>query len=183
MLSADKFIAGMTLLKKNYIGWQFDTKDEMQVKLWYSAFKNLTDERFNELIKDYIASNDKPPMCIKNLTDIYVDRQIKFAKVPPEKALDTIRNIVSDCGGWDYGGKADIYRKLAHYPRSLVETVKEFESTLKNMAAKDTYAEDRFRRAYEERLRKSAVAEVNKFLGIQTTESKALGTAALPYEV
>lgn len=182
MLSKKTFIAEMTLLKKNYIGWQFDLNDQVQIGLWYSAFANLTDERFADLIDDYMASNDKPPMCIKNLTDIYVDRQIKFAKVPPEKALDTIRSVVSDCGGWEYG-KADIYAKLARYPRSLVETVKEFESTLKNMSAKDTYAEDRFRRAYEERLRKSAVAEVNKFLGIQTTESKALGTAALPYEM
>ena len=64
MLSAEKFIAGMTLLKKNYIGWQFDTKDEIQVKLWYSAFKNLTDERFNELIKDYIASGGHPEAVV-----------------------------------------------------------------------------------------------------------------------
>ena len=36
----------MELLKKCYIGWQFDTKDEVQVKVWYSSFKNLTDEQF-----------------------------------------------------------------------------------------------------------------------------------------
>lgn len=182
MLSAEKFIAGMTLLKKNYIGWQFDTKDEIQVKLWYSAFKNLTDERFNELIKDYIANNEYPPKCIKNLTDIYVDRQIQFAKIPPEKALDHVRNVISDCGGWEYGGKAEIYKSLAKYP-ALYETVKEFEDTIKNMPAKDTYAADRFRKAYEQRLRTSAAKKVNEFLGITTSNTQALGSAALPYEV
>ena len=27
--------------KKCYLGWQFDTKDEIQVKVWYATFKNL----------------------------------------------------------------------------------------------------------------------------------------------
>ena len=185
MLSAEKFIAGMTFLKKNYIGWQFDTKDEMQVKLWYSAFKNLTDERFNELIKDYIATNDKPPMCIRDLTDILVDKIYSTAKIPPEKAFEIVRDIVSDCGGWDYGGKADIYKKLKSYPSSLVETVKEFEDTLRTMSFNDTYTIDRFRKAYAIRLRASAIREVDKRLGIAIAEPKlpsALGTSALPYE-
>ena len=48
MLSAEKFIAGMESLKAGYIGWQFDTSNEMQVKLWYSVFKNLTDEQYSK---------------------------------------------------------------------------------------------------------------------------------------
>lgn len=182
MLSKKTFIAEMTLLKKNYIGWQFDLNDQVQIGLWYSAFANLTDERFADLIDDYMASNDKPPMCIKNLTDIYVDRQIKFTKIPPEKALDHVRNVISDCGGWEYGGKAEIYKRLAKYP-ALYETVKEFEDTIKNMSAKDTYAADRFRKAYEQRLRTSAAKKVNEFLGITTSNTQALGSAALPYEL
>ena len=181
MLALEKFIAGMTFLKKNYIGWQFDTKDEMQVKLWYSAFKNLTDERFSELIKDYIASNDKPPMCIKNLTDIYVERQVKYAKIPPEKALSKVREIINDCGGWQFEGRAEIYAKLKRYPE-LYDTVKEFEDSLRNMAAGDTYVETRFRKAYEENLFRHANNQVNKYLGISVSEDKSLGTAALPYE-
>lgn len=181
MLSAEKFIAGMTLLKKNYIGWQFDTKDEIQVKLWYSAFKNLTDERFNELIKDYIANNEYPPKCIKNLTDIYVERQVKYAQIPPEKALNTVREIISDCGGWQFEGRKEIYAKLRRYPE-LYQTVKEFEDTLRNMASGDTYTADRFRKAYENNLYEGAKKQVNEFLGITTSNTQALGSAALPYE-
>lgn len=180
MLSAEKFIAGMTLLQKNYIGWQFDTKDEMQVKLWYSAFKNLTDEQFNQLVKAYIASNEHPPKCIKNLTDIYVERQIKLANIPPEKALPKVRAIVADCGGWEYG-KTDIYLKLKRYP-TLEKTVREFEATLRTMPANDQYTADRFRKAYEENLKTSAENKVNQFLGIKAEPTQALGTAALPYE-
>ena len=180
MLELKSFLAGMTLLTKNYIGWQFDTKDEIQVKLWYSAFKNLTDERFNELIKDYIANNEYPPKCIKNLTDIYVDRQIQYAVVPPEKALALVREIVSDCGGWDFGTR-DIYAKLRKYP-TLYDTVKEFEDTLRIMPKNDIYIPERFRKAYEQRLRTSAAKKVNEFLGITTSNTQALGSAALPYE-
>lgn len=181
MLSKKAFIAGMTLLKKNYIGWQFDLNDEVQVSLWYSAFVNLTDERFTELVNDYMSTSSKPPMCIKDLTDIYVERQVKYAQIPPEKALDHVRNVISDCGGWEYGGKAEIYKSLAKYP-ALYETVKEFEDTIKNMPAKDTYTADRFRKAYEQRLRTSASKKVNEFLGITTSNTQALGSAALPYE-
>ena len=70
---------------------------------------------------------------------------------------------------------------MAKYP-ALYETVKEFEDTIKNMPAKDTYTADRFRRAYEQRLRTSASKKVNEFLGISVSDSKALGSAALPYE-
>lgn len=182
MLSKKAFIAGMTLLKKNYIGWQFDLNDEVQVSLWYSAFVNLTDERFTELVNDYMSTSSKPPMCIKDLTDIYVERQVKYAQIPPEKALSFVREVISDCGGWEYGGKAEIYKNLAKYP-ALYETVKEFEDTIKNMSAKDNYAADRFRKAYEQRLRTSAAKKVNEFLGITTSNTQALGSAALPYEV
>ena len=172
----------MTLLKKNYVGWQFDTKDEIQVKLWYSAFKNLTDEQFESLVKDYIANNEYPPKCIKNLTDIYVDRQIQYAVVPPEKALALVREIVTDCGGWEYG-KRDIYAKLRRYP-TLYDTVKEFESELRNLRVDDTYTADRFRKAYEVKLRTGAIRQVDTALGLNIPDnSKLLGSGFLPSEI
>ena len=185
MLSKEKFIAGMTALKKVYVDWKFDLNDDMQIGLWYSAFKNLTDEQFSNTIREYYSHNKKPPMCIRDLTDILVDKIYSTAKIPPEKAFEIVRDIVSDCGGWDYGGKADIYKKLKSYPSSLVETVKEFEDTLRTMSFNDTYTIDRFRKAYAIRLRASAIREVDKRLGIAIAEPKlpsALGTSALPYE-
>ncbi len=182
MLTVQAFITGMEMLKKCYIGWQFDIKDEMQVKLWYSAFKNTTDEQFNSIVREYIARNDYPPKCIKNLTDILVEKALGQAKIPPERALHFVKDIISDCGGWEYGGKADIYKRLEKYP-ALHKTVKEFEDTIKTMHSGDTFAADRFRRAYEQNLRDSATARVDNLLGLSIPEnSQILGQAALPYE-
>ena len=182
MLSVQSFMTGIEMLKKCYIGWQFDTKDEMQVKLWYSAFKNTTDDQFISIIKEYIAQHDNPPKCIKNLTDILIDKIIKQAKIPPEKALHFVRDIISNCGGWEYGGKKDIYEKLRPYP-ALYKTVLEFEDTIKMMSAGDTYTADRFRKAYEQKLKDSAATRVDSLLGLNIPDnSNVLGAAALPYE-
>ena len=182
MLSVQIFITGIEMLKKCYIGWQFDTKDEMQVKLWYSAFKNTTDDQFISIIKEYIAQHDNPPKCIKNLTDILIDKIIKQAKIPPEKALHFVRDIISDCGGWEYG-KKDIYKALQKYPASLTETVKEFEDSIRMMPANDPFTAERFRKAYAVRLRASAIREVDKRLGVAPAaiSSPVLG-GCLPYE-
>lgn len=170
------------MLKKCYIGWQFDTKDEMQVKLWYSSFKNTTDEQFISIIKEYIARNEFPPKCIKNLTDILVDKALEQAKIPPERALHFVKDIISDCGGWEYGGKKEIYKKLEAYP-ALCKTVREFEDTIKNMHSNDSYAADRFRKAYEQNLRDSATTRIDTLLGLNIPKKdNVLGQAALPYE-
>lgn len=182
MLSAQSFMTGMEMLKKCYIGWQFDTKDEMQVNLWYSPFKNTTDDQFISIVKDYIARNEYPPKCIKNLTDILVDKALGMAKIPPEKALHFVKDIISDCGGWEYGGRADIYKRLEKYP-ALRKTVREFEDTIKIMQSNDTYTADRFRKAYEQNLRDAATTRVDMLLGIKVPDnSQVLGQAALPYE-
>lgn len=192
MLSLQSFISGMELLKKCFIGWQFDTKDEMQVKVWYAAFKNLTDEQYKSLIKDYYVHNQQPPKSVRDLTNVLVDKIYLTAKIPPEKGLGIVRDIISECGGWEYGGKTEIYKKLQNYPVSLMETVKEFEDSLKSMPANDPYVSERFRKAYAVRLRASAIREVDKRLGLSindnnptlgsaATQSKLLG-GALPYE-
>lgn len=183
MLSREIFVSGMATLTKCYIGWKFDFNDDMQVGLWYSAFANLTEDQFISVIQEYMDKNNYPPTCIKSLTDIFVARQIRLAKIPPEKALHYVREVISDCGGWEYGGKAEIFKRLAKYP-ALLETVKEFEDTLKTMQANDTYAADRFRRAYEENLREYATTYTNEKLGLALPpgDKQALGSGTLPYE-
>lgn len=182
MLELVTFITGMEMLKKCYIGWQFDTKDKIQVELWYSAFKNTSDEQFSSILKEYMAHNEYPPKCIKNLTDILVDKAVCQAKISPERALHFVREVISECGGWEYGGKSDIYKRLEKYP-ALHKTVKEFEATIRTMQANDSYTADRFRKAYEENLRESATTRVDALLGLKVADNSQLfGQAALPYE-
>ena len=182
MLELKTFVAGMVTLQKVFVDWKFDVKDETQVKIWYSSFRNLTDEQFKWLIKEYYSNNDQPPKCIKNLTDILVNRNIANAKIKPEKALETVREIISVHGGWEYEGRAEIYADLKKYP-PLYQTVKDFEDTIRNMSANDTYTADRFRRAYEENLRTYATDYTNKQLGLALPEGNKPQLAnALPYE-
>lgn len=181
MLSKENFVAGMTILKKCYIGWEFNLNDDTQIILWYSAFKNLTDEQFRNMIKEYHAHNRKPPASIRDLTEILVDKFYSTAIIAPEMALDVVRGIVSKNGGWDYG-RTGIYKDLAKCPKSLVETVKEFEGTLSTMSANDTYAADRFRKAYEIKLRASAIREVDKRLGLSLPEPTRPPLGFLPFE-
>ena len=115
MLSKEKFIAGMTLLKKSYLDWSFDLNDDVQITIWYSAFKNLTDEQFSSVIKEYYAHNRKPPTSIRDLTEILVNKFYSTAKIPPEKALDVVREIVRiahrhDQNYWPTPG-VDLYAK------------------------------------------------------------------------
>ena len=183
MLSPKTFITGMETLKKGYIGFDFDTKDEMQVKVWYSVFKGLSDEQFKNIIVEYYAHNKYPPKCARDLTEVIVDKITADAKIKPSNALNTVREIVSNCGGWDYGGKAEIYQALKKHP-ALYETVHEFESDLRRMNIDDTYTADRFRKAYEVKLRTQAIKQVDTALGLNIPDnSNLLGSGFLPSEI
>ena len=183
MLSQEKFISGMEILKAAYIDFKFDTSNEMQVKVWYSVFKNLSDEAFINMIKDYYPINQHPPKCPRDLTSIIVDRIVADEKIKPEAALNTVREIVSNCGGWDYGGRAEIYQALKKHP-ALYDTVHEFEAELRRMNIDDTYTADRFRKAYEVKLRAGAIRKVDTALGLKVTDnSNLLGAGFLPSEI
>ena len=181
MLSQEKFISGMEILKAAYFDFKFDTNNEMQVKVWYSVFKNLSDEAFINMIKEYYPINQHPPKCPRDLTSVIVDKVMLNAKVKPEAALNTVREIVSNCGGWAYEGRAEIYEALKKHP-ALYETVHEFEGELRNMSIDDTYTADRFRRAYEIKLRAGAIRQVDKVLGLNMPDEKKLLPGFLDYE-
>lgn len=183
MLSLKTFITGMETLKKGYIGFDFDTKDEMQVKVWYSVFKGLTDEQFKNIVVEYYAHNKYPPKCARDLTEIIVDNVVERAEIKPNNALDTVREIVSNRGGWEYGGRSEIYQDLKKYP-ALSETVHEFEAELRRMNVGDTYTADRFRKAYEIKLRTKVINQVDAALGLKIPDnSNLLGSGFLPSEI
>lgn len=182
MLSLKTFISGMTTLKKGYIGFDFDLNDGIQVKVWYSVFKGLTDEQFQNIIIEYYAHNKYPPKCARDLTEVLVDKVVADAEIKPENALDTVREIVSNRGGWDYEGRDEIYQDLKKYP-ALSETVHEFEAELRRMNANDTYTADRFRKAYEVKLRAGAIRQVDTALGLNIPNTTSLlGAGFLPSE-
>ena len=181
MLKKETFIQGITALKKGYIGWEFDLSDKLQVGFWYSALKGLSDEQFKNMIAEYYAHNNQPPKCARDLTVVLVDKVVANEKVKPEQALDYVRNIISNRGGWQFEGRDEIYSDLKKTP-ALYDTVKEFEGELRNMRSDDTYTADRFRKAYEIKLRAGAIRQVDTALGLKIPEDKKLLPGFLPYE-
>lgn len=183
MLSKETFIAGITALTKGYIGWEFNLNDDMQIGFWYTALKGLSDEQFKNMIAEYYAHNKYPPKCARDLTEVIVDRLVSDAKIKPDNALNTVREIVSNRGGWDYEGRDEIYQDLKKYP-ALSETVHEFEAELRRMNVGDTFTADRFRKAYEFKLRVQAIRQVDKALGLNLPENSMLLEAGfLPSEI
>ena len=143
----------------------------------------LTDEQFQNIIIEYYAHNKYPPKCARDLTEVLVDKAVEGAAIKPENALNTVREIISNRGGWEYEGRAEIYQDLKRYP-ALSETVHEFEAELRRMSANDTYTADRFRKAYEVRLRAGAIRQVDTALGLNIPDnSNLLGSGFLPSEI
>ena len=135
------------------------------------------------MIAEYYAHNKYPPQSARALTEVLVDKVVGTAKIKPENALDYVRDIVSDCGGWQYEGREEIYSDLKRYP-ALCETVHEFEADLRRMSSDDTYTADRFRKAYEVKLRAGAIRQVDTVLGLNIPDnSKLLGQGFLPSEI
>ena len=183
MLSKEVFLSGMKALKKGYIGWEFDLTDKDQITFWYSAFKGLTDEQFKGMITEYYAHNRFPPKCARDLTTVLVDKLVLNASVKPDSALDYVRDIVSNRGGWEYEGRSEIYADLKKHP-ALCETVHEFESELRRMSVDDTYTADRFRKSYEFKLRTRAIRQVDTALGLNIPDNaNLLGAGFLPSEI
>ena len=76
-----------------------------------------------------------------------------------------------------------IYQDLKKYP-ALSETVHEFESELRRMNVGDTYTADRFRKAYEIKLRAGAIKQVDTVLGLTLPDNSALlQSGFLPSEI
>lgn len=181
MLPQEKFIAGMKTLKAAFIGWQFDITDELQVGVWYSVVKGLDEKTFSDIVRSIIGHNVNPPKSPREFIAILVDGEVAKAPIKPENALNTVREIVSNCGGWAYDGRTEIYEELKKHP-ALCETVHEFEGELRNMNADDTYTADRFRRTYEIKLRAGAIRQVDKSLGLNMPDEKKLLPGFLDYE-
>ena len=61
MLDVKKFIMGLNLIKNTYLNWNFDIKNQMQVEIWYSKFKDMSDDDFKALIEEFTNKNVFPP--------------------------------------------------------------------------------------------------------------------------
>ena len=72
-MTKEEFAKGISYLKKLYLKWDFDLSDMVLLEIWYGKFKDLTNESFIEVIKEYSSSNQFPPSSPFDLLNIIED--------------------------------------------------------------------------------------------------------------
>lgn len=183
MLSKETFIKGITVLQKIFLNWTFNSKDALMVSLWYKALNGIDDNDFLRVIETYCKTRVKAPNSPNELLMILAEEEEK--KWPnPEQAFDKVRNLIRTYG-WMYGSK-DIYHGIQNNP-ALVETVKEFETDLRELTVTDQFTPKRFKEAYAVKLKAMCMKKRDEKLRIgagqkvAAIESGSMGRA-LPYE-
>jgi len=182
MLNKETFTKGITVLQKIYLNWTFNSKDPLQMQIWYESFEGLNDDDFMRIIKTFCRTRIKAPGCPNDVLMILAEEEEQ--KWPePDKAFNQVRELIRDFG-WQYG-REDIYAAISDNP-ALTKTVKDMESDLRELTTDDTYTPERFRRAYAINLKAMCLRNRDDKLRLATKqheviESKVIGKS-LTYE-
>lgn len=149
MLSKETYMRGITITQKIFLNWSFNSKDALQVQVWYEALKGIDDEDFMKVIETYCKTRIHAPTCPNDLLMILAEEEER--KFPdPNQAFSKVRQLIRD-NGWQYG-RNDIYEAIKDNP-ALYETVKDMEADLRDLTTDDTYTPERFRKAYAIKLK------------------------------
>lgn len=183
MLNKETFTKGITVLQKMFLNWTFNSKDPLQMQLWYEALQGIDDDQFLKVIKTYCTTRVHAPNNPNELLMILAEDEEK--KWPnPNQAFEQVRDLIRTWG-WIYG-EEDIYEAIKDNP-ALTKTVKEMESDLRQLTTEDTFTPERFRKTYAINLKAMCMRKRDEQLRLTVaTANQAItdGTMgrALPYE-
>ena len=183
MLSKKTFLEGVTILQKMFLNWTFNSKDPLQMQLWYEAFKGVEDKKFMDVIATYCKTRIHPPMNPNEILMV-LSEEIEKNYLDPDRAFQKVRELIRDYG-WMYGSK-DIYSAISDNP-ALTKTVKDMESELRSLTSDDTFTPERFRKAYAVNLKAMCIRKRDEQLSLTANqihtpiESTSTG-GFLPYE-
>lgn len=177
MLKQETFINGITVLQKFFLKWEFNSKDELQMRIWYNALSAIEDDEFMGLIETYCTSRIHAPSSPNDLLTIMAEEEEK--KWPdPFKAFAQVRQLIRD-NGWEYG-RSDIYEAIRPNV-ALYKTVKDMEPELRELTTDDKFLPERFRKEYEKQLKIMCIRKRDQKLSNPQLPSN--DTAGfLPYE-
>jgi len=167
MISAGLFTKGITHLKNIYANWNFDLKNKDMLSAWYDMFKNLDEETYRFIIKEYINTCEyapQSPLSLLKLLDNYYTQK----ELPPNEIWNKVLGLVRSYG-FKYG-RTNIYKELQAYP-VLTQTVKQYESELSNLMVGDTHTRKNFENAYSDNLKAYAKQQKEKTLEIGTSKN------------
>lgn len=149
MLNKETFTKGITIIQKIFLNWSFNSKDMLQMQLWYKALETLEDDEFMKLIETYCKTRIHAPNSPNDFLLILAEEEEK--KYPnPHEAFTKVRELINDYG-WSYG-RSDIYKAIENNP-ALTETVREMEPDLRELTINDTFTPKVFRDLYAVKLK------------------------------
>ena len=91
----------MKMIKYTYLNWSFNTSDEMQMRIWYGFFSNLSEEEFCRMVETYRTTNIHAPNSPNDLLMVLVEEDEKKFE-DPHRAFAKVRQLIRD-NGWQYG--------------------------------------------------------------------------------
>ena len=161
-MTEKSFINGMNYLKSAYINWAFDMNSQMQIRVWYDAIKQLNDEEFIGIVKEFIGKNKFPPQSPVELLDVKVSNNYelsvdeawnKAVRAMNEYSFDRSQYVDYDREGNRicYTHAQRLYASLCKYP-VLSKTVKDYETLLDQWDGSD-YLASEFKKSYERNLK------------------------------
>ena len=164
-----------------FLNWTFNSKDPLQMQLWYQVFEGLSDEEFMDLVKTYSTTRIHAPQSPNEMLMILAEAEEKKYE-EPNKAFEHVRNLIRDFG-WLWG-EEDIYAGISDNP-ALTKTVREFESELRELRTDDKYLPEQFRRAYAINLKTMCMKKRDEKLRLGAQQPTAIESElgkGLPYE-
>lgn len=177
MLNQQIFMNEMKMIKYTYLNWSFNTSDEMQMRIWYGFFSNLSEEEFCRMVETYRTTNIHAPNSPNDLLMVLVEEDEKKFE-DPHRAFAKVRQLIRD-NGWQYG-RQDIYDSIKGNP-ALYKTVKDMEPELRELTADDKFLPERFRKEYAVQLKAMCIRNRNAKLTNQQLPPSST-TGFLPYE-
>lgn len=181
MLSKETFIKGITVLQKIFLKWTFNSKDNLQVSLWYKAFEGLDDKEFMKVVEIYCKTRVNAPGSPREILMILTEEEEK--KWPnPDAAFNRVRELIREYG-WDYGSR-DIYNGIKDNP-VLLETVKEYEYDLRQLTVDDQFTPKRFKDSYILKLKTMCMKNIDDKLRMGSNNPAMIesqNSNFLPYE-
>ena len=93
MLNKETFTKGITVLQKMFLNWTFNSKDPLQMELWYEALQGMDDKRFMEVIKTYCTTRIHAPNNPNEILMILAEEEEKNYP-DPNKAFEIVRELI-----------------------------------------------------------------------------------------
>lgn len=157
MLDKTTFLKGLKYMNAYYASFNFNINDDYKIGVWYNIFKEVNNETYTGLIKNYCEKNIYAPQSPTHLLEYAKDIMIQnklTAEEAWERAVTSLRNT-----GYNFK------RSYTELDQTTVNSIKQMEAELTGILTKDMpYARNHFIEIYKREARKEVEQETKEGL-------------------